>query len=194
MNQEVLQIPSARLCLSAMTLRGIGPYGTGARLELRPLTILCGANGGGKSTWIKALKTLTEVVKNPWFPVKLSNSGSFFYQGTRDSNESLPNGVAAQGESIDEAPLDGRAIDEAFGTFGTVGLELKVVDDFVLELNSTSRAFLDSPSKTFGEFFWRGKLSKEDEILVRLGDAFNLNWSDAPVGSSFELSSLWLNG
>ena len=41
---------SSPFTLQAMTLRGIGPYHNGARLEFRPLTILCGENGTGKST------------------------------------------------------------------------------------------------------------------------------------------------
>ena len=42
---------SAPLRLTAMTLRGLGPYLHGARLDIKPLTILCGENGSGKSTW-----------------------------------------------------------------------------------------------------------------------------------------------
>ena len=46
------------LRLTALTVRGIGPYYLGGRLEIAPLTILCGANGSGKSTWIKVLDLL----------------------------------------------------------------------------------------------------------------------------------------
>ena len=52
---------SAPLRLTAMTLRGLGPYLHGARLEIKPLTILCGENGSGKSTWIEALRILSLV-------------------------------------------------------------------------------------------------------------------------------------
>ena len=53
---------SAPLRLTAMTLRGLGPYLHGARLEIKPLTILCGENGSGKSTWIEAIWKLWIVV------------------------------------------------------------------------------------------------------------------------------------
>ena len=53
---------SAPLRLTAMTLRGLGPYLHGARLEIKPLTILCGENGSGKSTWIGAVWKLWIVV------------------------------------------------------------------------------------------------------------------------------------
>ena len=53
---------SAPLRLTAMTLRGHGPYLHGARLEIKPLTILCGENGSGNSTWIEAIWKLWIVV------------------------------------------------------------------------------------------------------------------------------------
>lgn len=46
------------LRLKDVTLRGIGSYRQPARLEIRPITILCGPNGCGKSTWIKVLNLL----------------------------------------------------------------------------------------------------------------------------------------
>ena len=52
----------APLRLHAITLHGIGSYRTAARLEIRPLTILCGTKGSGKSTWIKILTLLKESV------------------------------------------------------------------------------------------------------------------------------------
>ena len=58
----------APLRLKKMTLRGIGPYLHGAELNIKPLTILCGENGSGKSTWLAALhafKTATEATLFP---------------------------------------------------------------------------------------------------------------------------------
>jgi len=43
------------MILDAMTLRGIGSYLHGARMDINPLTILCRANGSWKSTWFKSL-------------------------------------------------------------------------------------------------------------------------------------------
>ena len=42
------------LALRSMTLRGIGSYFYGQRLDLRPLTVICGENGSGKSTCVVA--------------------------------------------------------------------------------------------------------------------------------------------
>jgi energy-coupling factor transporter ATP-binding protein EcfA2 len=55
--------------LTDMTLRGVGSYIKGSRLEFRPLTILSGINGSGKSTWFKSLamiqRSLTRRLQNP---------------------------------------------------------------------------------------------------------------------------------
>ena len=59
---------SAPLRLTAMTLRGLGPYLHGARLEIKPLTILCGENGSGKSTWIEMLRSLKTLSKDQLIP------------------------------------------------------------------------------------------------------------------------------
>jgi predicted ATPase len=49
--------------LKEITLHGIGSYYKPARLEIKPLTILCGTNGSGKSTWMKVLSTLKEALE-----------------------------------------------------------------------------------------------------------------------------------
>lgn len=53
----------APLRLKEITLHGIGSYYKPARLEIKPLTILCGTNGSGKSTWMKVLSALKEAVE-----------------------------------------------------------------------------------------------------------------------------------
>jgi len=47
--------------LKSLSLRGFGSYLDETELKIRPLTILCGKNGSGKSTWLKALKFLRDV-------------------------------------------------------------------------------------------------------------------------------------
>lgn len=46
--------------IDAITLRGIGPYFHEARLDIAPITILCGENGSGKSTWFRVLNLLAK--------------------------------------------------------------------------------------------------------------------------------------
>jgi hypothetical protein len=62
---KLKKLPSqciAPLRLTEITLHGIGSYFKPARLEIKPLTILCGTNGAGKSTWIKVLSALKEAL------------------------------------------------------------------------------------------------------------------------------------
>lgn len=60
------------LRLKEITLHGIGSYLRPARLEIRPLTILCGPNGVGKSTWVKVLNLLANAADNETFPLSLA--------------------------------------------------------------------------------------------------------------------------
>jgi signal recognition particle GTPase len=49
----------APLRLKEITLHGIGSYYKPARLEIKPLTILCGTNGSGKRTCLGKIPGLT---------------------------------------------------------------------------------------------------------------------------------------
>lgn len=75
MNQEQLrELCSSSIRLDAITLNRTGSYFHPARLELRPLTILCGENGSGKSTWMKVLRFLRDVAHDEDFPFALSET------------------------------------------------------------------------------------------------------------------------
>ncbi len=50
-------------CLDSHDAPGIGSYFAGSRLEIRPLTVLCGKNGSGKSTWLKVLNVLSDSLR-----------------------------------------------------------------------------------------------------------------------------------
>ena len=76
---------SAPLRLTAMTLRGLGPYLHGARLEIKPLTILCGENGSGKSTWIEMLRLLKSIVEREESVSPLFNDGYLWLTTDRKS-------------------------------------------------------------------------------------------------------------
>ncbi len=110
-------IDYARFSLKALTLRGIGSYLEGQRLELRPLTVLCGENGAGKSTWIKVLRILRQSLESnclpfgfaieDWEPNNVQLTNAFYHLAT-------PESIQAVVESDDE---------KMFGAPGTIGLE-----------------------------------------------------------------------
>lgn len=68
--------------LKYVTLFGIGPYARPAQLSLRPLTILCGKNGSGKSTWFKAITALQESWHTAPFSLNL-DTNAYIQDGSR---------------------------------------------------------------------------------------------------------------
>src|SRR5580700_6012961 len=77
----------APLQLKEITLRGLGPYLHGAKLEIKPLTILCGKNGSGKSTWIEALRFLKMAAVDDLFPLKAHREVDCFSQHSKFVNK-----------------------------------------------------------------------------------------------------------
>jgi energy-coupling factor transporter ATP-binding protein EcfA2 len=110
----------APLRLKEITLHGIGSFLRPARLEIRPLTILCGPNGCGKSTWIRALDLLARNADEETFPFSLAAS---------QDAASLFSTVAAAlpGDRWPAPDWDGY-----FGPLGTVGLVFECTKGFRL--------------------------------------------------------------
>jgi len=115
------------LVLEAMTLRGLGSYLHGARLEIRPLTILCGTNGSGKTTWFRMLCILQASIERGTLP--------FFFEGDlacgegdwHDHTNPLVREMAGYGQFLVSA-----AADRDFGPLGTIGLHLRSAAAFDL--------------------------------------------------------------
>ena len=149
---------SARLILKAITLRALGPYLEGTRLEVRPLTILCGKNGSGKSTWLKMLYLLQRSHVRGLLPLGFDHDELAFWH----------NETNAQIQASDElSPRDERA-ESKYGPLGTIGLEFTAAEDItwpsppIPRFGSTK---LDSPPL---EFLWRGRCRRGTNLRVRL--------------------------
>src|SRR5687768_3240597 len=69
---------SAPLRLTNVALRGVGSYKEYGCLEIKPLTILCGENGSGKSTWFRALNLLK--ASKGFLPLNFVSDYSFFQE------------------------------------------------------------------------------------------------------------------
>lgn len=155
------------LILRALTLRGIGSYISGARLEIKPLTILCGANGSGKSTWLKALnvleKSLTENLLpygfaiNDWNPQDIQLTNALYHLI----------GGAANLHNLDEEQEA-----HSFGVPGTIGLEFQAARDLYIGENPSS----DVDAGIASNFLQRGFCPKGTEFVVRL--AHPTYWDD----------------
>lgn len=111
-----------QLALTSMTLRGVGSYLYGQRLDLRPLTVICGENGSGKSTWFKAWNLLKNSCHRRDFPFTFApDAASFWHDYTNSWLKSFP-------DLCDQDPL----ADRAFGPYGTIGLHFAAVEDLIL--------------------------------------------------------------
>ena len=157
--------PTHPFVLRAMTLRGMGSYLHGARLEFRPLTILCGKNGSGKSTWGRMINLLKESQEQDVLPFRLALDKSSSYHDETNAWAKV---------SPEEPDLDLKLADlgedSAFGPFGTIGLEFNAVNDLDLALKSTNSSFTDSakPSSTPQQILWCGKCRAGTRFRLRI--------------------------
>ena len=182
---------SAPLRLTAMTLRGLGPYLHGARLEIKPLTILCGENGSGKSTWIETLLALKLTAKNPHFPMtSLRYPQNHVEQyGINQTLQTAGSGARTTGEIQNAIAELVRPDDrEKYGPLGCIGLDLEARKTHKLR----GCDFLEFDAETVGQNLWfRGVIPSDAKLALR--------WAWPPAGNGFEqlielrINSEWLN-
>jgi hypothetical protein len=153
------------IVLKAMTLRGIGSYLHGSRLVIEPLTVLCGKNGSGKSTWLKALNLLKESLEFGRLPYEFSRPDSAA-DGIEFTNAFYffePPAAHEQFGSVEEA-MD-------FGLPGTIGLELEVLREYALPTVPRHGTFTFDPpecSNEVQEFVWKGCCRKGSHLRLRV--------------------------
>lgn len=178
---------SAPVVLRALTLRGIGSYGGGARLDLRPLTVLCGGNGSGKSTWARCITTLREALNGDRVPFAVASLPK-----TTDNDWSLALGSARSTPGLvnilvqdylatdrdyaeDVVAQTPRSAEEEekrrnYGPPGTIGLEFNVRNSCLLT-SAVAPSPADEPEgprSTFAEFLDTGRCLSGWRIRVRL--------------------------
>ncbi len=195
---------SAPLRLTAMTLRCLGPYLHGERLEIRPLTILCGENGSGKSTWIEMLSKFKTTAADERFPfVGLldpdrtdSTLHSRNLNGVFRAPLSVEYAWLAESESDIAQVITARESlvrkqdDATFGPPCTIGLELQVAetaDDWSIyadHVNLIPDSFQGDTSSNAARLLWYGKPSP--------GTKINLRW--AYPDTTFDGESSFLDG
>ena len=165
----------APLKLTAMTLRGLGPYLHGARLEIKPLTILCGENGSGKSTWIETLSKLKVTAAMESFPFDYLHDPS----GTEETTYSRSDLHAAMffpphddSDNPNERQENLRRKRQELcgsdaknhGPPSCIGLEIEATQgqDFPVYVPE-----LEHPLSAAQEFLWCGKLSAGSRLEIR---------------------------
>lgn len=149
--------------LRAVTIRGIGSYISGARLEIKPLTILCGTNGSGKSTWLKALNVLERSLAvgrlpygfdvEDWSPHDIQLINALFHLATT--------------EQYATAAIDDAAESRNFGPPGTIGLEFEATYD--VHLPERDKEFEIDPEYSLADnLLWGGLCPAGTRFQVRI--------------------------
>lgn len=167
---------SAPLRLTAMTLRGLGPYLKGARLEIKPLTILCGENGSGKSTWIEMLSKLKVAADENGFPFTYLHDPNAT-EGTTYSRSDLHAALISPSYNHSDDPNETArnrrkkrqelcGVDtQNCGPPGCIGLEVEVTHQITDLLGEVAR-----PDKSYSaaqDFLWCGELSAGSRLELR---------------------------
>lgn len=135
------------LVLRSLTVRGIGSYLHGARLDIRPLTVLCGPNGGGKSTWLRVLRLLCN--STDALPFRLQPSDSRLLNTLANiylDSYRLDDPLSA-GNEYDKAlrKVEAEKPDDEskYGPLGTIGLRIDVLD--IVDFESSDDMQCSSP-------------------------------------------------
>ena len=168
-----------RLILDAMTLRGIGPYVHGSRLEIRPLTILCGTNGAGKSTWLKALNLLARSYAKGLLPFAFDRDDS----GTWHDETNAMVKVEPEAPSL----LRDAEADVRFGPLGTIGLEFVAATDLELSGPAGVTSLRVEPESPAQAFLWAGQCKRGTRFRLRLAHPSRNNDEDPPLDDLVEL-------
>jgi len=164
-----------------MTLRGVGPYVRGSRIEFRPVTILCGKNGSGKSTWFKTLNLLHDSHRAGLLPFALASGGPF---------GEYTNAFLRWAATEDSQILSDPAEAAEYGGLGTIGLEFLVEEMFqVGEPIDSPFASTPADMNLVDRFLWHGECARGLRIRLRFAHLDSMLFEEiAPfVEHAFEL-------
>jgi len=166
---EYSRIPTAAMKLNAMTLRGIGSYQYGQRLEIRPLTVICGENASGKSTWLKAFDGLWRS-RRLVLPIVLPLSSDQDYYGPINANlKHWSESRDPKKELLYPESRDRDRYDYEYGLPKTVGFEFTTLRDLDLGYALGSHATDASPKGTLTHrFVWLGSVPKGTRFRMRV--------------------------
>lgn len=178
------------LALRAVTLRGIGSYLFGQRLDIRPLTILCGENGSGKSSWFKVWNLLKRSQDHIDFPF---NFDSATPGSQSDPSNFWPDYTNAYLKNFPDLCSDSQA-DSRFGPPGTIGLHFEAVEDLWLDLGAA--AGVPAPTNTGSlpqAFLGQGRCAKGSQYRLRLAHPIVTDPSDHYSPRPHDLVELRIN-
>lgn len=147
------------LRLDSITLRGIGSYFNGAELRLRPLTILCGKNGSGKSTWLSTIDLLQRSSKKGMLPFAFDASD-------HDCHNMQLTNARLSNAAVEELNDDSKA-DAQFGPRGTIGLNSTAMSPGSLFDRADTATPFD-PIHPAAKLLWLGSCEKGARFCLRV--------------------------
>ena len=159
------------LRLEAMTLRGLGSYLHGGRLEIRPLTVLCGTNGSGKSTWFRMIELLRRSLEEDKLPFAFIDDLACGEGDFHDYTNAF-----VKFEPDRHALLASPERDREFGRLGTIGLHMVADLDFDLDDVSEPSPLAGLSEITFDHdsiaqsFLWGGRCRRGTRFRLRMND------------------------
>ena len=151
--------------LEAMTLRGLGSYLHGGRLEVRPLTILCGTNGSGKSTWFRMLSLLKQSSEEKKLPFAFSDDICCGEGDFQDYTNAF-----VKWELDRHASLASPEKDAEYGRLGTIGLHVKVAYEVELGASRTGYEVAHDAGAVAQAFLWGGQCPPGMRLRIRMSD------------------------
>ena len=146
------------LRLDSMTLRGVGSYFNGAELKIRPLTILCGTNGSGKSTWFNVLGLLQRSLAKDKLPFSLDADDD--WNDMQLTNARLHLGSEDLREDAEQ--------DRRFGPYGTIGLAGEAIEDGNLFDQPEEPPLTCTPKHVAAKLLWEGKFTEGATFRLRV--------------------------
>ncbi len=146
------------LRLDSMTLRGVGSYFHGAELKFRPLTILCGTNGSGKSTWFNMLSILQRSLEKKTLPFSLDADDS----GCNDHQL-----ISSRFNSFGVLPVDTTSEEKKFGPYGTIGVHGTALSEGILSEHSVVKDSVPS-DHTAARLLYLGAFEKGAKFQLRV--------------------------
>ena len=172
--------------LNKLTLRAIGSYLDGADIDIRPLTILCGTNGSGKSTWVNTLTLLkdatTQLLSDPdkidfnsFHKICKTEKRFAEIEETGGKKERCLNGTIANTRismASEEGIVDGfvksHAKEKLHGPIGTIGFHFSTCSGSVYRQADKFSFPEDIPDGPLLKFLKKGTIAKNTEIKLFL--------------------------
>lgn len=164
--------------ITNLKLKGLGSYLHGNSIDIRPITILCGTNGSGKSTWFEAFRVLQLSLEQKKTPFRFASE-------IRSTNYYFTNSYLAHPN--DEKGIPKSEGDEnEYGINGSFSISMHLNTDYIDESGEIKNTLFNNNS-LIGKFVNNGTISKDTKAILRLSGAECESLDNYSYGYGFSL-------